>query len=157
MKKLILVSFFISFTSVFSQDLENYIQLLRSDLNTQKINIITFNMMFTEEESEVFWKTYEEYETKLNKLEGARIALIEEFAHNYLSMTDGKAEEIIDKSFEYRESRLELQKELWETLKDEISPAKAAKFIQLENHIQSLLDLKINAKLPLIEKTAVDK
>jgi hypothetical protein len=157
MKKLIFILSFLGVSSVFAQDLDNYIKLLRSDLNTQKVNIITFNMMFTEQESEIFWKIYKEYDTKLNKLEDDRMKLIKEFGHNYLNMTDEKAEEIIDKVFEYREARLELKKDLWETLKDMIPPTKAAKFIQLENHIQSLIDLKINAELPLIEKTAIEK
>lgn len=156
MKKIIAVLFLVSMTSVFAQDLNSYIELLRSDVNTEKVNIITFNMNFTEAESEVFWKEYKEYEAELYKLGDARFSLIKNFADNYLNMTDEKAEEIMDSAFEYREARLELKKELWETLKDKIGAAKAAKFIQLENQIQLLIDMRINAELPLIEKTAVN-
>ncbi len=157
MKKILAVFFLLSTTSVFAQDLNNYINLLRSDISAQKVNLITFNMMFTEKESEIFWKEYKEYEAELKKLGDARLALIKNFADNYLSMTDEKAEEIMDSAFEYREARLQLKKDLWETLKDEIGAAKAAKFIQLENQIQLLIDMRINAELPLIEKTAIDK
>ena len=157
MKKIILALFLFSMTSIFSQDLNSYIELLRSDVNTEKVNIITFNMMFTESESKIFWKIYKEYEFELGKLGDARFLIIKEFADNYLSMTDEKAEKIMENAFNYREARLELKKDLWENLKDKISPTKAAKFIQLENQIELLIDLRISAELPLIEKTAIEK
>jgi len=157
MKKIILMLSLISMTSIFAQDLNNYIELLRSDVNKEKVNIITFNMMFTESESEIFWKIYKEYEVELAKLGDARFSLIKDFADNYLNMTDEKAEEIMDNAFQFREDRLELKKDLWENLKDKIGPAKAAKFIQLETQIELLIDLKISAELPLIEKTAIEK
>lgn len=148
---------FLSMTSIFAQDLNSYIELLRSDVNTEKVTIITFNMMFTESESKIFWKIYKEYEFELSKLGDARFVLIKDFADNYLSMTDEKAEEIMDNAFQYREDRLELKKDLWETLKEKLNPAKAAKFIQLESQIELLIDLRISAELPLIEKTAIEK
>jgi hypothetical protein len=157
MKKLIFVMSFLSFASVFAQDLENYTKLMKSDIDADKVNIITFNMMFTEKESEIFWPIYKDYDAKIRKLGDVRIAMIKDYAENYLNMTDEKAEQIMDHAFEFWEERLELKKELWETLKDKISPVKAAKFIQLENQIQRLTDLKINSKLPLFEKTAIDK
>ena len=156
MKKLILIMSLLSMTSIFAQDLNSYIELLRSDVNKEKMNIITFNMMFTESESEIFWEIYKEYELELGKIGNARFALIKDFADNYLSMTDEKAEELMDKAFDFQEDRLELKNDLWDTLKKKLNPAKAAKFIQLESQIQLLIDLRISAELPLIEKTAID-
>jgi hypothetical protein len=157
MKKIILILALLNITSVFAQDLENYTKLMNSDIDANKVNIITFNMMFTEKESEIFWPIYKDYDAEVRKLGDVRIAMIKNYAENYLNMTDEKAEQIMDHAFEFWEERLELKKELWETLKDKISPVKAAKFIQLENQIQRLNDLKINSKLPLFEKTAIDK
>jgi len=157
MKKLVFVISLLSMTSIFAQDLDSYIKLLQSDVNAEKVSIITFNMMFTESESKIFWEKYKEYELELTKLGDARFSLIKDFADNYLSMTDEKAEEIMDNAFNFREDRLELKKDLWEELKDKIGAAKAAKFIQLETQIELLIDLRISAELPLIEKTAIKK
>jgi hypothetical protein len=157
MKKLLLVLFLLSMTSILAQDLESYTKLLQSNISADKVNIITFNMMFTESESKKFWPIYSEYEAEVKKLGNARFALIKDFADNYLNMTDEKAEEIMDNAFDYREARLELKKDLWDTLKDELGSAKAAKFIQLDSQIQLLIDLRIAAELPLIEKTAIKK
>ena len=58
MKKIILVLFLLSMTSILAQDLESYTKLLQSNISADKVNIITFNMMFTEKESEKFWPIY---------------------------------------------------------------------------------------------------
>lgn len=156
MRKIFIALFFLSMSSMLAQDLNNYMNLLKSDLSSQKVDIITFNMMFTEKESKTFWPIYKEYEQEMGKLGDARFKIIKDYADNYLSMTDEKAEQIMEQSFAYREARMKLKKELWKTLKDELSATKAAKFIQLENQIQQLIDVKISAELPLIEKTAID-
>ena len=154
MKKLIMFLFFVSVTSVIAQDVNSYIELLRSDVKTEKKALITEVMQFSEEDALKFWPIYKEYEFELDKLGDKRIAFIKEYAENYQKMTDLKADEIMQSAFNYQEERLDLKKDLYKSLKEKLSPSKAAKFIQLEHQIQLLIDLQINAELPLLEKTS---
>ena len=66
-----------------AENLHAYIELLRSDLRSQKIAIITEVMQFTEDEDTKFWPVYREYETELAKLNDERLALIKDYAANY--------------------------------------------------------------------------
>jgi hypothetical protein len=111
-------------------------------------------MNFSEEDGSVFWSIYKEYEIELDKLGDKRLANIKDFAENYKKMTDLKADELIDKAFNYQEERLELKRNVYNQIKEKLNPLTAAKFIQLEHHIQLIVDLKINATIPLIEKTS---
>jgi len=154
MKKLIMFLFFVSVTSVIAQDVNSYIELLRSDVKTEKKALITEVMQFSEEDASKFWPIYKEYEFELDKLGDKRIAFIKEYAENYQKMTDVKADEIMQSAFNYQEERLDLKKDLYKSLKEKLSPSQAAKFIQLEHQIQLLIDLQINAELPLLEKTS---
>ena len=154
MKKLILILFFIGITSVMAQDVNSYIELLRSDVKTEKKALITEVMQFSEEDASKFWPIYKEYEFELDKLGDKRIAFIKEYAENYQKMTDVKADEIMQSAFNYQEERLDLKKDLYKSLKEKLSPSQAAKFIQLEYQIQLLIDLQINSELPLLEKTS---
>lgn len=157
MSKLIITVLVLMMTIVTSaQDVTSFIELLRSDLSQQKKIIITEVMSFNEDESKIFWNVYREYEYKLNKVGDSRVAIIMDYAENYANMTDKKASEIMDRAFKFQEDRLKLKKDLWEKLKEKISPSKAAKFIQLENQIQLISDLQLNAELPLIEENAVE-
>jgi hypothetical protein len=111
-------------------------------------------MNFSEEDASVFWPIYKEYEIELDKLGDKRLANIKDFAENYKKMTDLKADEIINQAFNYQEERLKLKRNVYNQIKEKLNPSTAAKFIQLEHQIQLIIDLKINAKLPLLKKTS---
>ena len=159
MKKLIITLFFLSITSIFAQDINKqdfnsyYIELLRSDIKTQAKFIVSQTMKFSEEDASVFWPIYKEYEIELDKLGDKRLANIKDFVNNYDKMTDQKADKIIDQAFNYQKERLELKRNMYDKLKNKFNSSTAAKFIQLEHQIQLIVDLKINAELPLIKKT----
>ncbi len=154
MKKLFLAILFLGFGSVFAQNIDDYVQLLRSDLKTEKTALISQVMNFTDEESKAFWPVYREYELELDKLGDKRLENIKMFAKYYDNMTDDKADELIENAFEFHEDKLELEKSLYKKVKKITGAAKAAKLIQLEHQINSLIDLKIGSELPLLEKTA---
>ena len=152
MKKLLLISFILSFTSVFAQDADSYIEILKSEIKTDKKAIIIETMGFTEQESAAFWPIYNEFEHELEKLSGKRIANIKDFAANYDSLTDKKADELIKTSFSFQNDRLSLNEKYYKKFAEVLTPIVAAKYMQLENQIQLILDLSIAANLPLAKK-----
>jgi hypothetical protein len=160
MNKLFIILFFLSITSIFAQDFNKedfnsyYIDLLRSDIKFQKKFLVSQTMNFSEEDGSVFWPIYKEYELELDKLGDKRLANITDFANNYEKMTDPKADEIINQAFNYQEERLELKRNVYKKIKEKMNPSTAVKFIQIEHHIQLIVDLKINAGLPLLKKTS---
>ena len=64
-----------------SLNLSAYAELLRSDVRTQKVAIITEVMGFTEAEDKAFWPIYREYDAEMAKLGDERVALIAEYAN----------------------------------------------------------------------------
>ena len=110
MKKLFLFAFLFSITSVLAQDADSYIEVLKSEIKTDKKAIITETMGFTEKESQAFWPIYNEFEHELSKLSDKRISNIKDFAANYDSLSDKKADELIKNSFSYLNDRLDLNK-----------------------------------------------
>lgn len=152
MKKLFLFAFLFSLTNVFAQDTDSYIEVLKSEIKTDKKAIIIETMGFTEQESAAFWPVYNEFEHELEKLSDKRIANIKDFAANYDSLSDKKADELINTSFNFMEDRLSLNKKYYNKFAEVLTPTVAAKYMQLENQIQLILDLSIAANLPLAKK-----
>jgi len=152
MRKYLLILFVFAATTIFAQEVDSFIELLRSDVNTQKKAIITEVMEFTEAEAAAFWPVYRNYELEQDKLGDARVALIKDYAANYETMVDAKAKELMDKAFKFQEERLKLRKKYFKEFSKIISPTKAAKWAQLENQITLLIDLQISSELPLAEK-----
>ena len=152
MKKLLLISFLLALTNVFAQDADSYIEVLKSKIKTDKKAIITETMGFTEKESQAFWPIYNEFEYELEKLSGKRIANIKDFAANFDSLTNKKADELIKTSFSFQKDRISLNEKYYKKFAEALTPIVAAKYMQLENQIQLILDLSIAANLPLAKK-----
>ena len=152
MKKLFLILVVLLSTSIFAQDVDSYIELLKSDVKTEKKAIIAEVMEFTEQESAAFWPIYNEYEYELSKLSDKRISNIKDFAANFDSLTDKKADELIKNSFGFQEDRLNLNKKYYSKFAEALTPTVAAKYMQVENQIQLILDIGIAANLPLAKK-----
>jgi hypothetical protein len=156
MKKIFLIMFLFSITNVIAQDVDTYIELLKTDVKANKKAIITDVMVFTEDESKAFWPIYREYEFEMDKLSDKRIANIKDFAVNFDSLTDEKANQLIENAFDFQEERHDLNKKYYNKFAEALTPTVAAKYMQLEYEIQALIDLEIYSNLPLAEKPGTE-
>jgi hypothetical protein len=130
-------------------NLRAYVELLRSDLRSQKVAIITEVMQFTEDEDAKFWPVYREYENELAKINDDRIALVKEYAVNFDALTDAVADKLARQALELEGRRHALKTTYYDRIKSVLSPKTAARFFQVENQILLLLDLQIASALPL--------
>jgi hypothetical protein len=128
-----------------------YTELLRSDLRGQKAALITQVMGFTDAEDAAFWPVYREYEMELAKINDDRLAMIEDYAKAYESLTDAKANDLITKALDLQARRAALQQKYYGKLKTAMSPRTAARVMQVEHQILLLLDLQVAASLPVAQ------
>jgi hypothetical protein len=133
-------------------NLDAYAELLRSDLRFQKIAIITEVMQFTDDEDTKFWPVYREYETELAKLNDLRLALIEDYAANYETITDSVADRLALGALDLEGRRHALKSKYYSRFKSVLSPKTAARILQVEKQILLLHDLQIAASLPIVSK-----
>jgi len=115
-----------------------------------KIAIITKAMAFSSEESSLFWPQYRKYEAELAKLFDIRIQLIKDYSNNYDNMTQAKASELAERALILEGKRTKLKKKYFKKMAKVLSPKKAARFLQIENQLNLLIDLKIAATIPLV-------
>ncbi|MCP4256718.1 MAG: hypothetical protein GY774_04225 [Planctomycetes bacterium] len=153
MKKLLLViiALFVVNTAAYGGNVEAYIELLKSDLRTGKVAIITEALQLTSEESSAFWPVHREYELELSEIIDDRIELINDYAQHYDNLTNEKAEELAKTVFELEKRRTKLKKKYFKKFEKAVSAIVAAKFIQIEKQINLLIDLQIAVELPLIK------
>jgi hypothetical protein len=132
-------------------NLRAYAELLRSDLRSQKVAVITDVMQFTEEEDAKFWPVYREYEADLARINDDRIKLIKEYAASYNNLTDAVADKLALGALDLEARRHALKVKYYDRFKAVVSPKTAARFLQVENQILLLLDLQIAASLPIAQ------
>ncbi len=153
MKKLLLIiiALLLANTVAYGKGVDAYVELLKSDVRTQKVAVITEAMQFTNEESSAFWPVHREYELELSGITDDRIELIRDYVQNYDNLTDKKARELANKMFALEKRRTKLKKKYFKRFEKALSATIAAKFIQVENQISLLIDLQIASELPLIK------
>jgi hypothetical protein len=132
-------------------NLRAYTELLRSDLRTGKIAVITEVMQFTEAEDRQFWPIYREHETALARLNDERLRLIEDYAGNYKALTDEAADRLAKGALDLDARRTVLLGTYFERLKTALSTKTAARALQVEHQLLLLLDLQIAASLPIAQ------
>jgi hypothetical protein len=132
-------------------NLRAYVDLLRSDVRAQAAAIVSELMQLNEADDKAFWPVYRAFEADLSKLNDARIALIQEYADNYSTLTDARADTLAHRALELEGQRTDLKTKYYDRLRTVVSPKVAARFIQIENQLLLLLDLQIAASLPIVE------
>src|SRR5687768_12365218 len=133
-------------------NLSAYAELLRSDVRTLKVAIITEVMGFTEAEDTAFWPLYREYDAEMTKLGDERVALIAEYASHYSKMTDAIAEKLASRALDLEARRHAAKARCYERVKTALSPQTALRFLQVEHQLLLLIDLQISASLPVAER-----
>jgi hypothetical protein len=81
-----------------------------------------------------------------------KLVLIQDYAHDFLTMTDAKADQLAHRAMEIDDQRLALRKKYYDLLKKALPTVLVVRFFQLENQVQSIVDLQIAANLPIIEE-----
>jgi hypothetical protein len=130
-------------------NLRAYAELLRSDVRTQKVAIITQVVGFTEAEDAAFWPIYREYDLEMTKLGDERVALIEEYARNYEQLSDAVADKLATGALDLESRRQAVKAKYYERVKKALSPKTALRFLQVEHQLLLLIDLQISAALPI--------
>jgi hypothetical protein len=131
-------------------NIKEYIALLRKDVRADKAKLLGTVMQFDAEDAAKFWPIYRDYDAELSKLNDMRVANIQEYAKSYTTMTDDKADELIKNAMSYQKQRGELLAKYYERVKQDLGAITAARFVQVEHQLLTIIDLKIASALPVV-------
>ncbi len=152
MKKILLFTVALFFASSISAQTENdYLEIARDVLKVEKKAAIADVMDLSEAESQAFWNLYNEYQGKLYTVHNKRIDGIMDFAKNYENMTDEKSDELWMNYMGYQSELLKLKKGYYKKFKKILPTAKAVRFFQAENKIETLVNAELAIEIPMIE------
>lgn len=143
---------FVGLAQASTPDVDNLVELLRSDLKADKVAIIGEALGLGEKKAEAFWPVYREYQAELDKIGDRQVANLKSFLTNFDGMTDDKARELASNGLELRKDRLSLLEKYQGRFEKVIGPINTAKLIQVEVVLQQMVDLQIASELPLIKK-----
>lgn len=131
-------------------NLQAYVQLLRTDLNKNKSILIGDVMQFDAEQASIFWPIYKDFQTEYSKIGDRIVELVKDYVTNYASMTGDTAEKLAMKMLDIDQQRNDLKRKYFRRLKTALDPITAARFLQVENQIEKIVDLQISSQLPVV-------
>jgi hypothetical protein len=149
MLKNVLIIVLVLSAMVYSQT-TSYIEILKSDINTQRRTLITQAMEFSEEEAQKFWPIYKEYEIEYDKLLDKEIQLLKDYAESYENMGEEVASQLAKKSFEIEKEQLALSEKYFKKYTKELVIKRAVKLQQVLNRIELMINLQKASEIPIL-------
>jgi hypothetical protein len=131
--------------------LQSFEEVARADLRAKHAELIQKVMQLSEKEGEAFWPLFRDYERDLMRVNDEKLDILKEYTRSYENLTEEKAYELAERTLDYEAGRIKLKREYFKRFSKVLSPKSAAKFFQVENQFQMLIDLKISAEIPLIK------
>jgi len=131
-------------------NLEAYVKLLRTDVNKQKAQIVATVMQFDAPDAAVFWPIYKDFQSDLSTIGDRTASLVQTYVSSYNAMTPDVADKLANQLLNIEEQRTELKRKYYVKLKTALDPITAARFLQVENQIERVIDLQIASHLPVV-------
>ena len=136
---------------VFAQVSEtDQLQQLRAEIQADRQAVLAANLGLTDAESTAFWPLYREYRGEMAKVGDRLQKLIQDYAVTYETATAEQAKTMVDEMMSIQRAELKVKETYLPKFRKGIPEVKVARFLQIENKIDTLIKLDLAANIPLI-------
>ena len=125
------------------------IQLLKSNIRSQKKQIVAANLDLTDAESEKFWPVYNRYAEDLAKIYDNKIALFQEYLENHDSMSGEQAESYLRRRAAVEEDIMQVRLKYLPEFRKVLTGRGTALFYQIDWRLDLMINLQL-AQAPMI-------
>ena len=151
MKKLIIMLAFAVSTSAMAQStMKEDVDIIQAAYGKSKKELVIQYMTLDSAQTAPFWAMYDEYEKERKLLGQQRIQLINDYAKNFATLDDAKADQLAKAALKNGADYEKLLGKYYEKCKKITGGLNAAKFIQLESYLQTAVRSEIQNAIPFI-------
>lgn len=133
-----------------AQNYNDLIEVLRSDVRTEKQAIVLSNLGLTEAQSAVFMPIYDEYTTAMKSHWDKRIQLVKDYGAKYETMNDEVAASLMKRSSALEKENVGIRDKFAKKVSKVLPATIAARWMQVERRLGQLIDLQLANELPLM-------
>lgn len=124
-------------------------QILIKQIQTDRRGIYAEYLKLTDAESKAFWPIYDEYEAESKVLADQYLAMVNNFAEKYDTLTDADGSEILKERLTIERKRLDLKVKYTKRIAKVLPGKKALRYAQLQSRIENLTQRNIYTLIPL--------
>ena len=147
----VMVICLIAFPAFAQEVTKNTMDSVRDALKAQKRAFIAVNMQLTDAEDAQFWPVYDSYQKDMETMNQKIGDLILDYAKNYETLTDAKADELLKKNLSLENEILQLKTSYLPKFSAVLPAKKVARYYQLENKIQAVNRYDLAENIPLVK------
>jgi hypothetical protein len=127
------------------------VRLTRSAVQAERQAIIAANLQLDEKERAVFWPLYKEYRSDLDTAINTRVKVLSRYFSSYETLTDKEAVKLLDQHLAWEQEVLEIRKKHARKMSKSLSGKTVAKFFQIENKMDIVVEYEMAGEIPLIK------
>jgi len=151
MKKLLTPICLFLFFSASAQLTTDDVNLIQAMYGKEKRDLVHEYMGFSDSAAAgSFWTLYDSYEVERKKLGQDFIGILKEYADNFETLNDKKADELVTKSSANNIAYENLYIKYYKKMKPVVGALKASQFIQLEAYFRSAIKTAVLDEIPFI-------
>ena len=128
-----------------------YIELLRTDVQKAKAQVMGDVMQLDADQATKFWPIYKNFEAEYAGIGDKIGALIKDYAAKYDAMDAATADNLGTRLLDLEQERNALKRKYFAQFKSALDPITATRFLQVENQLEKLVDLQVASSLPVIQ------
>jgi hypothetical protein len=128
------------------------IQLTIAAVEAQRKSVIAQNLFLSNEESG-FWGVYNDYRAEMRKVVDLRVGVVTDYADAFRnnSLSDKTAAKLLDRSLAVQEKRVKVKRSFVKKFKKVLSAKNVARFYQLDNRVDLLVQMQVSSGIPLAQ------
>jgi hypothetical protein len=140
-----------AFSPVMAQQERDVIELIKTQVGTQRQALVAENLQLTEEESTSFWPVYRSFHSERDKLVDRRIKLLMEFRDNFDGLSEEQSKKLLDDYIALQGEQLALRKKWVKNFRAVLSEKTTLRYFQIENKLDAIIDFDLAQVVPLAQ------
>ena len=124
-------------------------QILIKQIQTDRRAVYAQALTLTSAESEAFWPIYDQFEAEMKKVTDARLALLDQYAAKYDTLTDVDAKPMLARRLELDQKAFALRQKYAKKVQQALPSVKALRYVQLQDRIDNILAGNMYTLIPL--------
>ncbi|WP_163401392.1 hypothetical protein [Flavobacterium fluviatile] len=152
MKKILLMLVLSISAGLWAQTPEDDVAVIQDIYGKSKTQLVDDFLHLPESQAAAFKEIYNKYEIERKELGKKKIRIIEDYAENYETLSDEKANELTQANLKNNQDLDKLLSKTFGKARKVIGGKNAAKFVQLEQYLQIIIRSEIQDNIPFIDE-----
>lgn len=126
------------------------IEVLRSELRTDRKVLVAEQMQFTEQEGQAFWPIYGSYRAEVDRVNDRLVELMLEYADLYPEVPDQRANQMLKELAKIDTNLLSLKRKYIKKLGKVLPASKVFRFAQIDNRQDLAIRMTLAVYVPVL-------